>query len=119
MSYHVDVELLSDDGDVTLDMSGCTAVVQGSSIVVNVIQPPVVFHAALLLVVKKFDDNGTLLHRAAAVVPSHRHRNGPYDVFKDTAIIYMDCVQGTVDAWASYNTGMPRRLNKIEATALF
>jgi hypothetical protein len=116
--WQVELELENDE-DVVLDTTACTTTIEDQGEFVSVTVMPhthlVVNNHRLLLVVKHLNEKGHLLARHACTVSAHLHNHGPYDVFRDEALLPMTDVEGCTDSWASYTVGLPRRFTKAVA----
>lgn len=101
---HGDVEMT--EKDVTI-----TQLVQDNAIHIQVtpISPLFAAHMHLLVVTKAYDRDRRMLARTAFFVDGLTHNEGPYDVFRDQALINMKTHETLGTAESYYTREFPRK----------
>lgn len=76
---------------------------------ITALNPMFVAHLELLVVVQALNANRELLFRTAFVVDAQTHNDGPYDVFRDVAVLPMHTeeVKGVGESF--YTRAFPRK----------
>ena len=99
-------DVIATDKDVTVT---CTLLGDATHIEITSLNPMFVAYLELLVVIKALDPSNALLFRTSFVVDASRHNHGPYDVFRDVAMLTMHTeeVQGVGESF--YTRAFPRQ----------